>query len=184
MNRLRVAIGSLTLLLLPALAAGGQLTPQQQRRLAQVADLTPGEIQRLFDAYAIVQAQDMLKLNDRQYAQFVLRLKSLHQTRRQAQQARQQILQDLGRDTNEQAGSSSEVRIRERLKALDEQDQRAADEVRRAYAAIDEILDIRQRGRFRVFEDLMERRKFELLMRARTRAGRAGRAGEAGRVGR
>ena len=33
--------------------------------------------------------------------------------------------------------------------------------------SIDEVLDVRQRLRFRVFEEQMERRKFDLLMRAR-----------------
>jgi hypothetical protein len=160
-----------------------QLTPRQERRLAQRTDLTPGEIQRLFDAFAIVQAQDMLKLDDKQYAQFVVRLKGLQQVRRRAQQARQLILRDLARDSASQAPSKTdEARIRERLKALDQHDTRAADEVRRAYAAIDEILDIRQRGRFRTFEDQMERRKFELLLRARSnRPGRASGADEVGR---
>ena len=33
--------------------------------------------------------------------------------------------------------------------------------------AVDQVLDLRQQARFRVFEEQMERRKVELLLRAR-----------------
>jgi hypothetical protein len=33
--------------------------------------------------------------------------------------------------------------------------------------ALNQVLDVRQQARFRVFEEQMERRKMELLMRAR-----------------
>jgi hypothetical protein len=62
--------------------------------------------------------------------------------------------------------------LRARIKALDEHDSRASEELRRAYAAMDEVLDPRQQARFRLFEERMERQKLELLMRARNRAAR------------
>jgi hypothetical protein len=175
MSRLVVVFVLLVSAGLASAADARQLTPQQERRLAQATELTPGEIQRLFDAYAIVQAQEMLSLNDTQYGQFVVRLKTLQEVRRRGQQARQQMLQELLRMSNAQPGTIDEGRIRDRLKALEDHDTRNAGELRRAYAAIDEVLDIRQRGRFRVFEDQMERRKFELLLRARQSARAAAR---------
>ena len=39
----------------------------------------------MLDAYAIVQAQTALQLNDEQYGQFVTRLKRLQETRRRQQ---------------------------------------------------------------------------------------------------
>jgi len=39
--------------------------------------------------------------------------------------------------------------------------------VKKAYEAIDQILNLRQQAKFRVFEELMERRKLELVTRAR-----------------
>ncbi len=36
--------------------------------------------------------------------------------------------------------------------------------------SVDEVLDARQQARFRIFEERMELRKLDLLMRARTRA--------------
>jgi hypothetical protein len=43
---------------------------------------------------------------------------------------------------------------------------------RKAHDAVDELLDARQQARFRVFEEEMERRKFDLLSRARRRVQR------------
>jgi hypothetical protein len=82
----------------------------------------PAEIQRLFDAYALVQAQAQLKLSDDQYPSFL-------------------ALQDL--------------------------DVQAAADVRKAYDAVDQVLDLRQQAKFRVFEEQMERRKIDLVTRAR-----------------
>jgi len=39
--------------------------------------------------------------------------------------------------------------------------------LRKGYSSVDEVLDLRQQARFRVFEERIERRKLELLMRAR-----------------
>ena len=52
-------------------------------------------------------------------------------------------------------------------RALEELESRTAAELRRAYTAIDEVLDPRQRARFRLLEEQLERRKLELLIRAR-----------------
>jgi hypothetical protein len=129
-------------------------------------DLPPGEIQRLFDAYAIVQAQEMLNLTDAQYPQFVTRLKALQQTRRHNQQGRNQILQALLRLTR-QDSTPDDGLIREQLKTLADHDAQAAGELRKAYEGVDQILGLRQQALFRLFEERMERRKFEFLMRAR-----------------
>lgn len=130
----------------------------------------------MLDAYAVVQAQEALQLNDSQYAPFVGRLKKLQETRRRNQQAHNQIIQELRRLAGPQVTAAvDEVAIRDRLKALHDLDDRSALELRRAYDAVDEILDLRQQARFRMFEDMIERRKLDLLMRARQRA--AGRRG-------
>ena len=50
---------------------------------------------------------------------------------------------------------------------LQEIESRTAAELRKAYTDLDEVLDVRQQARFRVFEEQVERRKIELLMRAR-----------------
>lgn len=132
--------------------------------------LTSAELITMLDTYAIVQAQETLQLADGQYGQFVVRLKKLQETRRRNQRARNQILQDLRRLST--APPTDEAAIRERLKALTDQDDRASAELRQAYAGVDELLNVTQRARFRVFEENIERRKLDLLVRARERAAR------------
>lgn len=130
--------------------------------------LTPGEIQRLFDAYLVMEAQQALQLNDQQYPQFLARLRTLQDTRRKNQQERNQLMNQLQRLTNPRAEvRGDEAMIKERLTALQELESRNAAEIRKAYNALDEVLDVRQQARFRVLEEQIERRKIELLMRAR-----------------
>lgn len=127
-----------------------------------------GELVNMLDTYAIVQAQDALQIPDSQYGQFVARLKHLQQVRRQSTRARNRILQDLR--LLAQNPSADDDALRERLQALDDAGRAAADDLRRAAAAVDELLDPRQRAKFRLFEERMERQKLDLLMRARARA--------------
>jgi hypothetical protein len=141
-------------------------------------DLSPGEVVGMLDAYALVQAQNALQLNDSQYGTFVGRLKNLQETRRRNQRARNQLVQDLRRLTNPQVATVDEAAVRDKLKALRELDDRSAAELRKAYDSLDEVLDVRQQARFRIFEENVERRKMDLLLRARQRA--AGRRGDGG----
>ncbi len=57
--------------------------------------------------------------------------------------------------------------LRTQLKALNDLDARVGTEVRQALEGVDQVLDLRQQARFRLFEEQMERRKVDLLMRAR-----------------
>ena len=140
-----------------------------QRPLATLGDeMTPAEIQRLFDAYLLMEAQQALTLTDQQYPQFLTRLKGLQETRRRNQQQRNQLMNELQRLTSPRAQvKAEEALLKERLNTLQELDSRSAAELRKAYAALDEVLDVRQQARFRVFEEQIERRKLELLLRAR-----------------
>ncbi|MBS1818978.1 MAG: hypothetical protein JSU08_13680 [Acidobacteria bacterium] len=127
--------------------------------------VSPAEIQRLFDAYVVMQAQQELQLSDEQYPKFLAKVKALQAARQRGQADRTRILQDLRR--LDSASSLDENQARAQLKTLAEVDARTANEVRDALAGIDEVLDVRQRIRFRLFEEQMERRKVDLLMRAR-----------------
>jgi Spy/CpxP family protein refolding chaperone len=131
-------------------------------------DMTPGEIQKLFDAYLVMEAQQALQLSDQQYPQFLTRLRTLQDLRRRTLQERNQLMGQLQRLTNPRlAKPVDESEIKARLTSLQELESRTAAEMRKAYNALDEVLDVRQQGRFRVFEEQIERRKIELLMRAR-----------------
>ncbi len=131
-------------------------------------EMTPAEIQKLFDAYLVMEAQQALALTDEQYPQFLTRLRAMQDTRRRNQQERFRLMAELQRLSNpRQAGRSDEVMLKERLAALHELESRTAAELRKSYNSLDEVLDLRQQARFRIFEEQIERRKIELLLRAR-----------------
>lgn len=157
-----VALG---VLIVDALPLAAQPRPPRQQRQWEQTPFAVGDVQRLFDAYTLLQAQEALGLTDAQYARFVPKMKALHEARRRHQETRREILRGLARAAR--TGSVDEPLIRDRLKALEDQDSKGAAELRTAYQGIDEVLDLKQRARFRIFEENMEQRKIELLMRAR-----------------
>jgi Spy/CpxP family protein refolding chaperone len=134
--------------------------------------VTPLELERWFDSYVLLQAQETLRLTDAQFPRFLARLKALQDTRRRNVQARRQILNTIGRLLK--ATPFEEAQTRDQLKALRDLDVKAAEELRKAYDALDEVLDAAQQARYRVFEEVVERRKIDLLMKARQRANEAG----------
>jgi hypothetical protein len=155
------------LILTAALAQAPPAERPAQR--GRVVGLTNGELVNMLDTYAIVQAQDALQIGDNQYGQFVNRLKRLQEVRRRNSQARTRIIRELQKLTAPGV-APDETAIRERLKSLKDHDDKAAGELARAHEGVDELLDPRQQARFRIFEEQMERKKLDLLMRARNRA--------------
>jgi hypothetical protein len=127
--------------------------------------VSPVELQRMFDAYSIVQAQEFLKIGDDQYVKFLPRFKTLLDTRRQTLQQRTRVLNVVRRLLMD--SQPDEGMLRDALKQLQEIDSRGEADGRKAYEAIDQVLDLRQQAKFRVFEEQMERRKLELVTRAR-----------------
>jgi hypothetical protein len=127
--------------------------------------IAPAEIQRMFDAYALLQAQAQLQISDDQYTRFLARFKALQDTRRKALQEHTRLVVELRRLLNQ--GQADDAALKERVQALQELDTRSVADIRKAYDAVDQVLDVTQQARFRVFEELMERRKIELVTRAR-----------------
>ena len=167
---LRTVMLSLVLAAVATPASAEQAQPGRGRARDQ---MSAAEVIRILDDYALVQAQEALKLSDAQYTSFVARLRKLQELRRRSQQARNQILIELRRLSGPQAAVPiDEAAVTGRLTALRTHDDRAAAELRAAYDALDEVLDVRQQARFRLFEEQLERRKLDLIMRARQAAGR------------
>ena len=149
-----------------AFARAQSPTPQ-----AETPGVTPAEIHRMFEAVALVRAQEALKLSDDRYLPFLAKYKALQDVRRRALQERNRLLRELSRLTSADAATADEAQIKERLKALHDLDARSESELHKAYEGIDSVLDVRQQARFRLFEERMERQKLDLLMKARqTRA--------------
>jgi hypothetical protein len=132
-------------------------------------EIRPGQVQQLFDAMLVMQAQEELSLSEPQYARFLTRLRVLQETRRRNLQERTRLINELQRLTNARRGGATvgEGDLKQRLTSLQEVESRSAADMRKAYDAIDEVLDVYQQARFRVFEEQIERRKLELIMRAR-----------------
>jgi hypothetical protein len=136
------------------------------------ADVLPdAALANMLDTYAIVEAQRALTIDDGKYGTFAARLKKLQDIRRRNQRQRQMLVRELFRMAGPRAlVPADESAIRNQLMALREHDDRFAVELRQAYDALDEVLDTRQQARFRMFEEQIERRKLDLLVRARARA--------------
>ena len=132
---------------------------------AEDAVVPPAEIQRMFDAYALMQAQEQLKIADDQFAQFLTRYKALQDVRRRTLREHTRLVNEMRRILN--SAPADQAPLGERLKALQDLDARSAGEIKKAYDAIDQLLDVPQQAKFRVFEENMERRKLELVTRAR-----------------
>jgi hypothetical protein len=156
----------------PAAAQGAQQRQGRQGRQGQQAPgsvddpaVTPAEIQRMFDAYALIQAQDQLRLNDEQYSRFLVRFRSLQDIRRRALQEHTRLVVELRRLLMQ--AQPDEAQLKDRMTELQDVDSRSIADVKKAYEGIDQVLDVKQQASFRVFEEQMERRKIELITRAR-----------------
>ena len=147
--------------------AGAQVAraPGRAAPAAPEPGVSPLEVQRMFDAYALMQAQEQLSIADDQFAAFLTRFKALQEVRRRTLNERARVIMEMRRLLNQT--QPDEGMIRERLKTLQDISARGAEDEKKAYDAIDQVLDLRQQARFRVFEEVMERRKLELVARAR-----------------
>ncbi len=157
--RVSTTLGVLALALLMAAvpAARAQQTPADPA-------VSPAELQRLFDSYALVQAQQFLGLSDEQYTKFLPKFMALQNARRQALQQRTRTLNELRMLVN-QGGSDDQIKAA--IRQLQDIDEHGDAETRKALDGVDQTLELRQQARFRIFEEQMERRKLELVTRAR-----------------
>lgn len=161
----------LSLLLVGGICSAGSAQPPPAAGTPRSAPprggLAPRDIQQMIDAYVLMQAQDALRLTDDQFPQFVTRLKTLQEARRRQQVGRNRILMELNRLTAPKNPGADDAAIKEQLKALHDHDARSMAEIGGAYDALDQVLNPFQQARLRVFEEQIERRKIDLLIRAR-----------------
>lgn len=170
---LAIVLLTLGLLATPAVAAWAQAQGPGPRGPANRGQRLPAaEIERLFDGYVVMQAQDALKLSEAQFGPFVAKLRVLQETRRRGRQAHRALVAELAR--NLAATPVSDTDLRETLRKMRELRVKNAEDEQKAYDAIDQVLDPEQQARFCVFEDAVERRKFDLVLRARGRSAASG----------
>jgi Spy/CpxP family protein refolding chaperone len=134
--------------------------------------MTVQQVEEYFDQVMLHQARTNLTLADDQFLRFGAGLRRLQAARRQHQRQRLAMIRDLGNLIN--AAPLDESAVTAKLKELDDFSAESTGEIRTAYDAIDRVLTLRQRARFRIFEEVMERRKLDLVSRARQQASRPG----------
>ncbi len=176
----RVLMGSFAITTIIVTALGGGAVSAQGRQAAgrqaqaaaaagdgqDLAGITPAEVQQMFDSAALLQAQQRLSIRDDQFPQFLRRFKILQDIRRQGQNERMRHVNQLQRMLMPGV-AMDEAAVNEQLKAIRDLDAQVAADLAKAYDSIDQVLDVRQRAQFRVFEEQMERQKIELVTRAR-----------------
>ena len=143
-----------------AMAAGS--TAQNRERNPQP---NRQEVEGMMEAYILSKLQDSLDLTDEQFGAMVVAQTKLSDTRRGFRRDRMQVLrrirQTLQRD---QAGESE---LQPLLSELDTLRDEFASNEKSHYAAIDDILDIRQRARYRILEVELQRRLGEMMRQVR-----------------
>src|SRR4051812_8232802 len=142
------------------------LQPEQTPGQPANENVDPAELGRLFDAYTVMQAQEALGLDEARFGPFVTRLRALQELRRRNLRERAAVMRDL-RQLLQTPGN--DVQIKDRLDALAKLEATTRADQARAMEAIDELLAVRQRARFRPLEHQLELRKLELVNRARQR---------------
>lgn len=172
-----VAIAVLGVVVAPAADARAQdarpWTDQQpagQRDAPQADPLTVPEVERMWDSYLAAQAKAALGLNEAQFLRFSARLQDLQNLRRQHQRQRRELMAELSEMVRGPGNVSNREAVIAKLRELDEWNIESARQAVRGYAAIDMVLNIRQRVRFRTFEERMAQQKLELLAEARRAA--------------
>jgi len=189
-----ISLGVLLLTWLPAMAAAeqaGTAAPGQSRvarpnargraamppRPANPDTMTARQVEQYFDQVVLFQARTRLDLDDAQFLQFGAALRQLQDARRTQQRRRAEMLRQL--DAQLAAPQPDDNAVTARMKEIDDFSAESGKRIQDAYAAIDGVLSVRQRARFRIFEEMMERRKLDLLGRARQQANAPGRSAPA-----
>jgi len=122
----------------------------------------PQQVEQFLDTYALVQAQEQLQLTDEQFTTFAPRLTRLHIVRRRVGNQRRQLLGELRVLLGQSPAAGDEV-IMAKVRALDDFTRRGGEEIQKASVEVDGALTAWQRGRFRLFEEQLERKKIDLL---------------------
>ncbi|HKB12765.1 MAG TPA: hypothetical protein VKD69_19010 [Vicinamibacterales bacterium] len=137
----------------------GTTTPVDSR------SMSPAELRKMFDSYAMMNAQEQLKISNDKFPNFLMQYKALQDKRRTASQEHGKMLAELRQQAAD--GKATDAQLRDRLKALRDLEERSHNDVRKAYDELDKVLDVKQQARFRVFEQQMDRRVAQALAQAR-----------------
>lgn len=151
------------------------LRPMQGQRGRGLKQPTPGpnapiqELQGIFDAFALVQAQRVLQLDDEQYGRFFPKMSRVYQLRRQHGQFRMRVVNEIRRLYGPERGT--DAALADAVQRLDDLEAKFGADMRAARLAVDQVLTPRQRAGLRFFEEDMERQKIDFITRSRQGGG-------------
>lgn len=129
---------------------------------------SPVYVQNMFDTLAVMEAEKFLPLSADQYPVFVQRLRRLQEARMQSNRRRTKALNELRQLSGPQAAADvADSVIDAKLKELDAAELEGAAAVRKALDELNGGLSVRQRARYRLLEENVERRKIDFLTKVR-----------------
>ena len=120
------------------------------------------EFESMMEAYIISKLQDSLSLTDEQYAGMVVAQKKLQETQRNYRRQRSEFLRQLRRIGRVDGADNELAGV---LAGFDQLKREFQESEWTRYAAIDEILNVQQRARYRILEVEIQRRLQELVRR-------------------
>jgi hypothetical protein len=158
----------------PVLGQGGagaarQDVPPAGRAAGRPAGPPLVDIQKLrtvedfLNGWEMNQADKFLQLKSDQFAPFVQHLRKLQTARSEYAPQRVRMIGQLRQLLSQP--STEDAVLEAQTKKIDDFDRQAAQDVQAALAAIDGVLTVRQRAQFRVFQEQLEKRKVEILLR-------------------
>lgn len=141
----------------------------------QGGDLSPAGIQQMFDTLTVMEAEKFLPLSAEQYPVFVQRLRRLQDARMQSNRRRTKAISALrGLVGPQAANTATDQAIEAALAEVTRADADGQAAVRKALDDLEQGLSVRQRARFRLLEESIERRKIDFLTRVRQGGGKQG----------
>jgi Spy/CpxP family protein refolding chaperone len=131
--------------------------------------MTVAEVERLFDAWELMQAKTPLQLDDQALLAFMARFQEVQRVQRQHQAARQRLIGELNTLMKAEA-TVDDAALGAKTKAFDDLETQHLQDLGKAMSAVDQILTVKQRARLRVFMNRMENQKLVFLAQARQQA--------------
>lgn len=136
--------------------------------------ITAMDIEAMFQAMTVMEAERFLALTPEQFPIFVQRLKKVQEARTTQIRRHNRALGELRAMANSQTGQGDDAAIDNKLKELDTIEAEARVARAKAMDAMDQLLSIKQRARFRLLEDNIEKKKLDFLIKVRQQGGRGG----------
>ena len=148
-----------------------QMGPNQQQPGG--GQISPADVQAMFDAMALNEAEKFLALTTEQFPVFVQKLRRLQDARVVQARKRGRLTNELRRLVNPmpQGNRVDEIAIAAKLKELDQTEAESMAMSKKAFDELEQGLSPRQRARFRLLEENLERKKVEFLSKVRQPGG-------------